>query len=150
MLHFCNMSGRHTSSFSFLRCTVQGMSLFWEHERSVTRQVFPRLCYLRDSQLCQRPRPDLLHWQVREEEHHLSHNFLNFKFECYVANFLSLETRELLVIKNENKYCVFLLFRFLGYQFTTYGTNVLSQTEGNITARTDYLNVVFPKVIRST
>lgn len=40
--------------------------------------------------------------------------------------------------------------KFLGYQFTTYGTNVLSQTEGNITARTDYLNVVFPKVAKCT
>jgi len=38
--------------------------------------------------------------------------------------------------------------RFLGHQFTTYGTNVLSQTEGNFTERRDYLNVVFPKVAK--
>ena len=39
-----------------------------------------------------------------------------------------------------------LFFRFLGGQFTTYGTGVISQTEGNFTTRVDHLNVVFPKV----
>ena len=40
----------------------------------------------------------------------------------------------------------FTFFRFLGGQFTTYGTGVISQTEGNFTTRGDHLNVVFPKV----
>ena len=43
-----------------------------------------------------------------------------------------------------------LFFRFLGGQFTTYGTGVISQTEGNFTTRGDHLNVVFPKVRQHT
>lgn len=43
---------------------------------------------------------------------------------------------------------IFFIDRFLGYQFSTYGTEVLSQSEGNFTTRTDYLNVVFPKMAK--
>ncbi|XP_023346224.1 innexin inx2 [Eurytemora carolleeae] len=43
---------------------------------------------------------------------------------------------------------IFFMDRFLGGQFTTYGTGVISQTEGNFTTRVDHLNVVFPKVTK--
>jgi len=45
---------------------------------------------------------------------------------------------------------IFFMDRFLGYQFSTFGTDVLSQTEGNLTERTDALNMVFPKVAKCT
>ena len=37
--------------------------------------------------------------------------------------------------------------RFLGYQFTTYGLDVLNKSEENFTERDDAMNRVFPKVI---
>jgi len=40
--------------------------------------------------------------------------------------------------------------RFLGYQFTTYGWDVLSVTAGNPEDRSDPMNVVFPKVTKCT
>ena len=36
--------------------------------------------------------------------------------------------------------------RFLGYEFTTYGWDVLSVTAGNPEERADPMNIVFPKV----
>jgi len=43
---------------------------------------------------------------------------------------------------------IFFMDRFLGYQFSTYGVDVLTQTEGNFTSRGDELNRVFPKVAK--
>jgi len=40
--------------------------------------------------------------------------------------------------------------RFLGYQFTTYGFDVLSVTVGNPEDRSDPMNVVFPKMTKCT
>jgi len=40
--------------------------------------------------------------------------------------------------------------RFLGYQFTTYGWDVLSVTAGNPEERADPMNIVFPKVTKCT
>ena len=36
--------------------------------------------------------------------------------------------------------------RFLGYEFTTYGTQVLSMSEGEFGSRNDAMDMVFPKV----
>jgi len=43
---------------------------------------------------------------------------------------------------------IFFMDRFLGYQFSSFGTDVIGQTEGNFTERTDALNMVFPKVAK--
>jgi len=61
--------------------------------------------------------------------------FLVFFF-CEILNFVNIVGQ------------IFMMDRFLGYQFTTYGTKVLAQTEGNFTERADHLNVVFPKVAK--
>ena len=47
------------------------------------------------------------------------------------------------------KPCLLQLFaRFLGYEFSTYGLNVINYTEMEAEERPDPLAVVFPKVIR--
>jgi hypothetical protein len=40
--------------------------------------------------------------------------------------------------------------RFLGYQFTTYGLDVLNKSEENFTERDDAMNRVFPKIAKCT
>jgi len=40
--------------------------------------------------------------------------------------------------------------RFLGYQFTTYGLDVLGQSEENLNTRDDAMNRVFPKIAKCT
>merc|ERR1719357_464816 len=45
---------------------------------------------------------------------------------------------------------IYFTARFLGYQFTTYGWDVLSVTAGNPEDRSDPMNVVFPKVTKCT
>ena len=48
-------------------------------------------------------------------------------------------TSELNIISND-------FYRFLGYQFTKYGRDVFSISEGDLNQRNDPLNEVFPKV----
>jgi len=45
---------------------------------------------------------------------------------------------------------MYLTDRFLGYQFSTYGFDVLSVTAGNPEERSDPMNVVFPKMTKCT
>merc|ERR1712026_471780 len=45
---------------------------------------------------------------------------------------------------------MYLTDRFLGYEFTTYGWDVLSVTAGNPEDRADPMNVVFPKMTKCT
>jgi len=45
---------------------------------------------------------------------------------------------------------MYLVDRFLGYQFSTYGFDVLTVTAGNPEGRTDPMNVVFPKMTKCT
>jgi len=60
----------------------------------------------------------------------------------YALNFFLCEILALLNIFGQ----MYLTNRFLGYQFSTYGFDVLSVTTGNPEDRTDPMNVVFPKV----
>ena len=43
-----------------------------------------------------------------------------------------------------------LSYRFLGYQFTTYGWDVLTVTSQSLEDRADPMNMVFPKVTKCT
>ncbi len=66
---------------SFKNCTQKAHSVRnaaenFQHERRWTRQVFPRLCFLRGSQLCQRHRTNLLYWQVSWLNLNISQTFL--------------------------------------------------------------------------
>lgn len=68
-----------------------------------------------------------------------NHNFYAFKFFlCEVLNFVNVVGQ------------IYFTDRFLGYEFTTYGTRVLSMSEGDFGTRNDAMDTVFPKVTKCT
>merc|ERR1712215_644162 len=64
----------------------------------------------------------------------------------YAINFFLCEILALVNVIGQ----MYLTDRFLGYQFTTYGWDVLSVTAGNPEERADPMNAVFPKVTKCT
>jgi len=64
----------------------------------------------------------------------------------YAINFFLCEILALVNVIGQ----MYLTDRFLGYEFTTYGWDVLSVTAGNPEERADPMNIVFPKVTKCT
>jgi len=64
----------------------------------------------------------------------------------YALNYFFCELLALLNVLGQ----MYFTDRFLGYQFTTYGFDVLSVTVGNPEDRSDPMNVVFPKMTKCT
>lgn len=68
-----------------------------------------------------------------------NHNFYAFRFFfCEVLNFINVVGQ------------IFFMDMFLGYEFTTYGSEVLAFTEKDPLTRTDPMAKVFPKVTKCT
>lgn len=68
-----------------------------------------------------------------------NHNFYALRFFlCEVLNFINVVGQ------------IYFTDRFLGYEFTTYGTKVLSMSDGDLGSRTDAMDLVFPKVTKCT
>lgn len=63
--------------------------------------------------------------------------FLKFLF-CEVLNFVNVIGQ------------IYFTDRFLGYQFTSYGLDVVGQSEGDMRLRKDPMNTVFPKIAKCT
>ena len=64
-----------------------------------------------------------------------NHSFYAYKFFlCEVLNFINVVGQ------------IYFTDRFLGYEFTTYGTRVISMSEEDDELRSDPMNLVFPKV----
>merc|ERR1739838_292282 len=64
----------------------------------------------------------------------------------YAINFFLCEILSLVNVVGQ----IYFTDRFLGYQFTTYGMDVLKVTAGNPEDRADPMNMVFPKVTKCT
>merc|ERR1712241_387248 len=64
----------------------------------------------------------------------------------YAINFFLCEILALFNIVGQ----IYFTDRFLGYQFTSYGWDVLSVTAGNPEDRADPMSIVFPKVTKCT
>ena len=64
----------------------------------------------------------------------------------YAINFFLCEILSLVNVVGQ----IYFTDRFLGYQFTTYGMDVLKVTAGNPEDRADPMNMVFPKVSHNT
>jgi len=68
-----------------------------------------------------------------------NHNWYAYKFFlCEVLNFVNVVGQ------------IYFTDRFLGYEFTNYGTRVLAMSEEDPDSRTDAMNLVFPKVTKCT
>lgn len=68
-----------------------------------------------------------------------NHNFYALRFFlCEALNFINVVGQ------------IYFTDRFLGYQFTTYGTKVLTMSEGELGTRSDAMDMVFPKVTKCT
>ena len=64
----------------------------------------------------------------------------------YAINFFLCELMTLINVIAQ----IYITDRFLGYQFTTYGTEVIKMTTMDPEVRADPMNVVFPKVTKCT
>jgi len=68
-----------------------------------------------------------------------NHNFYAYKFFlCEILNFVNVIGQ------------IYFTDRFLGYEFTTYGSRVIAMSEMDPESRTDPMNLVFPKVTKCT
>ena len=68
-----------------------------------------------------------------------NHSFYAFRFFiCEILNFVNVVGQ------------IYFTDRFLGYEFTTYGTRVLSMSESALGSRSDAMEMVFPKVTKCT